>query len=194
MSEKAARQVIVRQCEGVLRPDIVLPFDDPELAGRTVGDVLANPEFYEGETLADPLAACRTEGSILVSAADGVADHGDRGDHPVFRNPDVKTFKHEGRFCGHFSRAPVSEFRSLFGDIVFKVTFGAPVSGGENPVPNSNRALAARMGQGHSPSWENPLAHARHRLPAKKSPSPRCARADQLGSKKGERDGHVDTE
>ena len=27
------------------------------------------------------LAACRTEGSILVSAADGVADHGDRGDH-----------------------------------------------------------------------------------------------------------------
>ena len=55
MSEKAARQVIVRQCEGVLRPDIVLPFDDPELAGRTVGDVLANPELYEGETLADPL-------------------------------------------------------------------------------------------------------------------------------------------
>ena len=55
MSEKAARQVIVRQCEGVLRPDIVLPFDDPELAGCTVGDVLANPECYEGETLADPL-------------------------------------------------------------------------------------------------------------------------------------------
>jgi hypothetical protein len=55
MSEKAARLVIVRQCEGVLRPDVVLPFDDTELAGHTVGDVLANPEFYEGETLADPL-------------------------------------------------------------------------------------------------------------------------------------------
>src|SRR5262245_61911273 len=55
MSEKAARQVIIRQCEGVLRPDVELPFDDPELAGRTVGDVLANPELYEGETLADPL-------------------------------------------------------------------------------------------------------------------------------------------
>ena len=27
------------------------------------------------------LAACRTEGSILVSTADGVADHGDRGNH-----------------------------------------------------------------------------------------------------------------
>ena len=55
MSEKAARQVIIRQCEGVLRPDIVLPFDDPELAGCTVGDVLADPERFEGETLADPL-------------------------------------------------------------------------------------------------------------------------------------------
>src|SRR5215831_3461261 len=55
MPEQAAKQVIVRQCEGVLRPDIVLPFDDPELNGRTVGDVLANPELYEGEMLADPL-------------------------------------------------------------------------------------------------------------------------------------------
>jgi hypothetical protein len=55
LTEQAARQVIVRQCEGVLRPDIVLPFDDPELDGHTVGDVLADPERYEGETLADPL-------------------------------------------------------------------------------------------------------------------------------------------
>ena len=55
MSEQAAKQVIVRQCEGVLRPDVELPFDDPELAGCTVGDVLADPERFEGETLADPL-------------------------------------------------------------------------------------------------------------------------------------------
>ena len=45
----------MRQCEGVLRPDVELPFDDPELAGCTVGDVLADPERFEGETLADPL-------------------------------------------------------------------------------------------------------------------------------------------
>jgi len=55
ISEKAARQVIERQCEGVLRPDIVLPFDDPALAGCTVGDVLADPDRFAGETLADPL-------------------------------------------------------------------------------------------------------------------------------------------
>ena len=55
ISEAAARQVVIRQCEGILRPDVVLPFDDPELAGCTVGDVLADPERFEGETLADPL-------------------------------------------------------------------------------------------------------------------------------------------
>ena len=55
ISEAAARQVVLRQCEGILRPDIELKFDDPDLAGCTVGDVLADPERFEGETLADPL-------------------------------------------------------------------------------------------------------------------------------------------
>lgn len=55
MSEKAARAVIIRQREGVLLPDIVLPFDDPDLDGCTVGDVLADPDRFEGETMADPL-------------------------------------------------------------------------------------------------------------------------------------------
>jgi hypothetical protein len=50
-----ARKTIERQCEGVLLPDIELPFDDPELAGKTVADVLGNPDRFEGETLADPL-------------------------------------------------------------------------------------------------------------------------------------------
>jgi hypothetical protein len=55
VSEKVARQVIARQCKGVLWPGVVLPFDNPALAGKTVGDVLADPERFEGETLADPL-------------------------------------------------------------------------------------------------------------------------------------------
>ena len=38
--------------------------------------------------------------------------------HPVLRNLDIKTCKHEGGFCGHFSRVVVSDFRSLRGDIV----------------------------------------------------------------------------
>jgi hypothetical protein len=55
ISEREAEQIIKRQCEGVLRPDVVLPFDDEELAGCTVADVLAAPDRFVGETLADPL-------------------------------------------------------------------------------------------------------------------------------------------
>jgi hypothetical protein len=55
MSASAARVAIARQCEGILRPDIELPFDDETLTGCTVGDVLDDPERFEGETLADPL-------------------------------------------------------------------------------------------------------------------------------------------
>jgi hypothetical protein len=51
----AAARLVERQCDGVLRPDLALPFDDPELAGKTVADVLADPEPFEGATLADPL-------------------------------------------------------------------------------------------------------------------------------------------
>jgi hypothetical protein len=54
MTLAAARQVIERQCEGVLLPDVVLPFDDDEFAGCTVGDVLANPERFVDATMADP--------------------------------------------------------------------------------------------------------------------------------------------
>jgi hypothetical protein len=50
-----ARHTARRQCKGVLLPNVELPFDDPELAGKTVADVLADPARFEGETLADPL-------------------------------------------------------------------------------------------------------------------------------------------
>jgi hypothetical protein len=52
---ESAKRIIEKQSQGTLLPDLVLPFDDPELAGKTVGDVLADPDRYEGETLADPL-------------------------------------------------------------------------------------------------------------------------------------------
>jgi hypothetical protein len=50
----AARHIITQQCEGVLLPDLVLPFDDDDFKGCTVRDVLADPEKFEGATLADP--------------------------------------------------------------------------------------------------------------------------------------------
>jgi hypothetical protein len=55
MTVRAARETIERQCNGILTPAVVLPFDDPELVGKTVANVLADPAAFEGETLADPL-------------------------------------------------------------------------------------------------------------------------------------------
>jgi hypothetical protein len=50
-----ARRLLERKCAGVLLPALTLPFDDPELASVTVADVLADPDRFAGETLADPL-------------------------------------------------------------------------------------------------------------------------------------------
>jgi hypothetical protein len=55
VSISEARRMLERQCAGVLTPGMVLPFDDPQLAGVTVAYVLADPNRFEGETLADPL-------------------------------------------------------------------------------------------------------------------------------------------
>lgn len=55
MSQHEAARVIERQCSGILRPDVELPFDDEELAGTTVAHVLGDPARFEGATLADPL-------------------------------------------------------------------------------------------------------------------------------------------
>ncbi len=55
MSRLAAIATIRSQTNGVLLPDLMLPFDDPDLAGKTVADVLTDPAAFEGETLADPL-------------------------------------------------------------------------------------------------------------------------------------------
>jgi hypothetical protein len=55
MARRAADQVIERQCHGVLLPNVLLPFDDTDLQGCTVSDVLADPDRFEDATLADPL-------------------------------------------------------------------------------------------------------------------------------------------
>jgi hypothetical protein len=55
MPRASAKAVVAKQCDGHLLPTVELPFDDQELAGHTVADVLDNPTRYEGETLADPL-------------------------------------------------------------------------------------------------------------------------------------------
>ena len=55
MAPDAARRTVERQCAGVLLPAVVLPFDGEDMRGRTVADVLADPDRFVGATLADPL-------------------------------------------------------------------------------------------------------------------------------------------
>jgi hypothetical protein len=55
ISRSAAKEIVAKQCDGVLLPHIELEFDNSDLAGKTVADVLADPAHFEGETLADPL-------------------------------------------------------------------------------------------------------------------------------------------
>jgi hypothetical protein len=55
ISQTAARQVVEKQCGGILLPHVVLPFDAGEFRNCTVADVLADPDRFIGATLADPL-------------------------------------------------------------------------------------------------------------------------------------------
>jgi hypothetical protein len=55
LSNDAAARIIEQQCRGILLPHVELPFDDADLAGCTVGDVLADPGRFDYATLADPL-------------------------------------------------------------------------------------------------------------------------------------------
>jgi hypothetical protein len=50
-----ARKIIERQIDGVLLPDVELPFDEAAFSGCTVADVLMDPGRFAGATMADPL-------------------------------------------------------------------------------------------------------------------------------------------
>lgn len=73
MHQRAAERVALRHCEGTLLPDVELAFDDVDFAGCTVGNVLTNPDRFEGATLADPLegipyGACK---AMVMLRSDG---------------------------------------------------------------------------------------------------------------------------
>jgi hypothetical protein len=49
-SRGQALSLVELQCRGVLLPSVELPFDDDDLTGKTVGDVLANPMVFAGNS------------------------------------------------------------------------------------------------------------------------------------------------
>jgi hypothetical protein len=54
LTREAARRIATRHADGVLLPAVELVFADPAIGTVTVGDVLANPDKYVDESLADP--------------------------------------------------------------------------------------------------------------------------------------------
>jgi len=97
MTEAAAAQVIERQRLGVLLPEVVLPFDDEELAGTTVADVLADPGENDLSAHVDfaALAAAGKRGGAAVYGPRGqgefLADLGltGRAEQLMKSNPDA---------------------------------------------------------------------------------------------------------
>jgi hypothetical protein len=76
-SEIADRRMVEREVNGTLLPWAPLEFDDPDLAGATVADVLRDPERYIDETLTDPIEGPQYEcgakvllrsGSLLINS------------------------------------------------------------------------------------------------------------------------------
>ena len=66
ISPEVARIIAEAHSLGMLHPEVVLPWDDTELAGHTVGDVLADPEAYLGKSLADPLDPWDGQGKAMI--------------------------------------------------------------------------------------------------------------------------------
>ena len=100
ISKKAAVAQVRSRCRGVLAVDAVLPFADKELEGCTVGDVLADPERFNGRVLADPIEGVsygRTTAMVMLRRSDGY--------------PWIKSFAHGGMSytLGHGAAPPYSE-------------------------------------------------------------------------------------
>jgi len=56
MAPEATRRIMEKMLsESILHPSMLLTFDNDELGTVSVGDVLASPSRFEGETLADPI-------------------------------------------------------------------------------------------------------------------------------------------
>jgi hypothetical protein len=79
VAEHEARKTVIKQCNGVLLPDVELSFDSEDFAGCTVADVLAEPERFVGLTMADPVEGIsygrckakilrRSDGSMYINS------------------------------------------------------------------------------------------------------------------------------
>jgi hypothetical protein len=82
MTIAEAKAAIEKRVGGILLPDFILPWDNPDLYA-TVGQVLDNPAAFEGQTLADPIDGDeRGKAKVMLDKDDGL--------------PFIHTFAHGG--------------------------------------------------------------------------------------------------
>jgi len=90
----AARRIVERQHAGVLLPNVMLYFDDQAIGEVRVAQVLAEPDRYVGETLADPLegvAYGRCKAKIMLHA------DGSLWIHSFAHGPTVNELKYDAK-------------------------------------------------------------------------------------------------
>jgi hypothetical protein len=155
MPLEAARRVIEKQAAGVLYPDIVLPFDDADLDGATVADVLADPRRFEGETLADPI--------------EGI-DYGHGKAQIMLRTdgtPWIHSFAHgrtvyELRHNAASAHAALDAAAATDKATVVKVFVVAALNGDFDPIEKEElHAHAVKLSGASKKALEAKLAHAR---------------------------------
>jgi hypothetical protein len=89
-----AEHIVEHQVRGMLLPDVVLEFDHKELAGCTVGAVLADPKKFKGRTLADPIEGRSYGRCKAMVMVDGMG------------TPWIKSFAHGGAKYALVHEAP----------------------------------------------------------------------------------------
>jgi hypothetical protein len=118
-----AEAAVKRICAGILRPDVQLEFDDDDLAGGTVADVIGDPDRFVGATLADPIEGiCYGRSKAMIMR---------RADGSLW----INSFAH-GRTvyelrldfdacCAAINRAPPQQVAQIFIDLVLHADLDA---------------------------------------------------------------------
>jgi hypothetical protein len=92
INRNKARCTVEQWCNGVLRPGVIVEFDDPDLGAVPVADILSDPGRFDGETLADPIEGVgygrncaivqvRSDGVYIYSFAHGSCTYTLRHDY-----------------------------------------------------------------------------------------------------------------
>ena len=141
----------------MLLPEFVLEFDDAELAGTTVADVLADPDKYVGETLADPIEGIeygRCKAKIMRRADGAVWIH---------------SFAH-GRTVYELKRDYAAAEKAIndadpedVPDVYVRVVLAADLTGAERQ--RLREIAAKRSGVGKRPLDEHAQAGSQRRRP-----------------------------